>query len=180
MFAELLTATQGLSFGRSKKEKLSIDDINNKIFRQLKKLGDLITAHPINEEVEKYLDDVSKQKKVKTGSEYDKYFNEAQEIKIYLSYYLNKLNRSGSRQLSTLSTTQYRENPYESLIDGLKWNEEELTQIEKLLKTKTGGKRRKTRRNKRRGKRKTQNKRKGRKKTRRNKRKPAKKHRKTR
>ena len=55
------------------------------------------------------------------------------KLKIYLSYILNELNNSGSTQLETLSTTEYRKNPYESLIDGLNSNEDDLTEIEELL-----------------------------------------------
>lgn len=166
------TLGQGISPpGRAsaKAKKYSTEEIKRIIFKQQRKLGEVITADPdaFNKNVEEFLDNASKAKRVKTDSEYDNYFNEAQEIKIYLSYYLNRLKRSNNRQLSTLSTTHYREEPYNALIDGLNQNKEDFEKVRRI-KNKTGGKRKKTRRNKRKNKtkikrkakRKTKNKRK--------------------
>lgn len=182
--ATLAPGTSSSGRASAQAKTYSTKEIERIIFKQYQKLGNLITDDPeaFNENVENFLDNASKEKMVNTDSKYDNYFNEAQEIKIYLSYYLNRLNQSNNRQLSTLSTTHYREKPYNALIDGLKQNKEELKKIEILKeqeeKNKTGGKRKKTRRNKRKNKRKnkTKNKRKAKRKTK-NKRK--RKHRKT-
>ena len=86
-FAQAADAAHGIySPGQPEKEiNVSINDINKKIIRQLKKFNDLM--FPINKKEENMLDYLSEQKKVNTGSKYDKYFNEAQEIKNILIIY---------------------------------------------------------------------------------------------
>ena len=167
--ATLAPGTSSSGQASAQAKTYSTKKIERIIFEQEMELGKLITADPeaFNKNVEKFLDNAYKRKMVNTDSKYDNYFNEAQQIKIYLSYYLNRLNRSNNSQLSTLSTTHYREEPYNALIDGLKQNKEDFKEVRRI-KNKKGGKRKKTRRNKRKNKtkikrkakRKTKNKRK--------------------
>lgn len=113
-----------------------------------------------------------------------KLYNKSQKIRVYLSYYVNKLGGGDTDSLSVGSTTYFKEKPEEALKDLLERNAEDLKILERaipilhLARVKTGGKRKKTRRNRRKNKRKnkTKNKRKAKRKTK-NKRK--RKHRKT-
>ena len=131
----------------------------------------------------KRLQEIFEKKKINSRDRLAELYNKAQQIRVYLSYYVNKLGDGDTeKQLSVGSTTYFKEEPEEALKDLLERNAEDLKILKRaipIFKIITGGKRKKSRRNKRKIKRKhrkTKNKRKAKKKTK-NKRK--RKHRKT-
>ena len=117
---------------------------------------------------------IDKMKKINSQDKLAKLYNKAQEIRVYLSYYVNKLGGGDTHSLSVGSTTYFKEEPKEALKDLLERNAEDLNILKRAIpilqlgKVKTGGKRKKTRRNrknKRKNKTKTKIKRKAKRKT---------------
>ena len=96
-----------------------------------------------------------KKKQVHGDKNLVKLWHRAQKLRVYLSYYVNKIGDGNLDSLSVGSTSSFNEEPEEALLDILLSNNEDLKILKraipilKLGKVKTGGKRKKTRRKKR-------------------------------
>lgn len=96
--------------------------------------------------------------KIKGNDDMIKLYNKAQELRVYLSYYINKLGGGDTKNLSVGSRTYFRDEPEEALIYLLQKNANDLKILKRAIpilqlgKIKTGGKRKKTRRNQRKNK----------------------------
>ncbi len=156
------------------KNKASLESVVEKQDKALEVLERDIT---IDKNENNRIQQTIEMKKIKSQDKLAKLYNKAQEIRVYLSYYVNKLGGGDTRSLSVGSTTYFKEEPKEALKDLLERNAEDLKILKRAIpilhlgKVKTGGKRKKTRRNrknkrknktkiKRKAKRKTKNKRK--------------------
>lgn len=156
------------------KNKASLESVVEKQDKALEVLERDIT---IDKNENNRIQQTIEMKKIKSQDKLARLYNKAQEIRVYLSYYVNKLGGGDTDSLSVGSTTYFKEEPKEALKDLLERNAEDLKILKRAIpilqlgKVKTGGKRKKTRRNrknkrknktkiKRRAKRKTKNKRK--------------------
>lgn len=156
------------------KNKTSLESVVEKQDKALEVLERDIT---IDKNENNRIQQTIEMKKIKSQDELARLYNKAQEIRVYLSYYVNKLGGGDTDSLSVGSTTYFKEEPKEALKDLLERNAEDLKILKRAIpilhlgKVKTGGKRKKTRRNrkkkrknktkiKRKAKRKTKNKRK--------------------
>ena len=94
-----------------------------------------------------------KKKQVHGDKNLVKLWHRAQKLRVYLSYYVNKIGDGKLDKLSVGSTSSFNEEPKEALLDILLSNNEDLKILKraipilKLGKVKTGGKRKKTRTN---------------------------------
>ena len=157
------------------KDKASLESVVEKQDKALEVLErDIKIDKNENNRIQQTID---KMKKINSQDKLAILYNKAQEIRVYLSYYVNKLGGGDTDSLSVGSTTYFKEEPKEALKDLLERNAEDLKILKRAIpilhlgKVKTGGKRKKTRRNrknkrknktkiKRKAKRKTKNKRK--------------------
>ena len=156
------------------KNKASLESVVEKQDKALEVLERDIT---IDKNENNRIHQTIEMKKIKSQDKLARLYNKAQEIRVYLSYYVNKLGGGDTDSLSVGSTTYFKEEPKEALKDLLERNAEDLKILKRAIpilqlgKVKTGGKRKKTRRNrknkrknktkiKRKAKRKTKNKRK--------------------
>lgn len=134
------------------KNKVSFESVVEKQDKALEILEHDIT---IDKSENNRIQQTLEMKKIKSQDELAKLYNKAQEIRVYLSYYVNKLGGGDTRSLSVGSTTYFKEEPKEALKDLLERNAEDLKILKRAIpilhlgKVKTGGKRKRTIRNKR-------------------------------
>ena len=132
------------------KDKASLESVVEKQDKALEVLERDIT---IDKNENNRIQQTIEMKKINSQDKLARLYNKAQEIRVYLSYYVNKLGGGDTDSLSVGSTTYFKEEPKEALKDLLERNAEDLNILKraipilKLGKVKTGGKRKKTRRN---------------------------------
>lgn len=144
--------------------KISLEDVIKRQEKALQDLEQFITIDQV-EMVGIHETFEIVRKRITADNEVSKMYNRAQKIRVYLSYYVNKLAGDGdTKVLSVGSATYFKDDPRSALKHLLKKNARDLKLLKKAIpilrlgKITTGGKRKKTRINRRKNKRKNKTK----------------------